>query len=508
MKNVFAVLFCCAISAAPARAQSAALFDDTKIPSIFLEIHPDSLDFMVQEIVHTRYMKARFVFDDGQKRDTVAEVGLRLRGNTSLGSQKKSFKVSFNEFQPGQKYQGVKKLNLNGSHNDPSCIREKLFYDVWNKAGMPVRRVNFAKLFINGDYFGLYTNAEEIDKTWLKKTFGDNDANLWKCTYPADLAYLGDSQQPYKDLMNNPFSRAYDLVTNEAADNYWRLVQMISFLGFPTNAAYPVEISSILNVDGVLKAYAIDVATGNWDDYFYNKNNYFLYDDSLSGRFQFITYDTDNTYGIDWLGKDWTTRDALAWHKSSEARPLATKLLAVPAFKQKFVFYLDSISRFITAPDSIFPRIDQLHNLVTNAAVADQYRTLDYGYTVGDFHNSFTQTIDGHSPYGVKPFFTERGKNTKSQIAGILAASFLHENAGGVLHFYPNPTDGKAVLEGLSAKNGSAQVKVFNSTGVEMGVFLISSSGGLDVSRLPDGLYFVLMEKDGRGHWGKLIKSR
>lgn len=505
MKKLLAALFCCANFVVS--AQSTALFDDTIVPSVFVEINQDSLDLMISEIVHTRYMKARFVFDDGVKKDTVAEVGLRLRGNTSLNSQKKSFKISFNEFNDDQKYQKVKKLNLLGSHNDPSCIREKLFYDIWNKADMPQRRVNFVKLFINGEYRGLYTNAEEIDKTWLKKTFGDNDANLWKCTFPADLDFISENQQDYKDIYNNPFSRAYDLVTNETEDNYSRLVELIQYLQLPNNAALAGYVSSILNVDGVLKAYAIDIATGNWDDYFYNKNNYYLYDDSLSGKFHFITYDTDNTSGIDWLGQDWTTRNALAWHRTSQPRPLITKLLAVPAFKQKFVVYLDSVTRFITRPDSLFPRIDYLRNLVTDAAIADDYRTLDYGYTVPDFFNSFTQTIDGHSPYGVKPFYEKRFQSTLDQIAPLLDAGDFFENKAETLLFYPNPTNGKSVLENFTQKLDVAQPRLFNSIGREMTSFTFSKKGELDISALQGGLYFVLFENGGHPFWGKLVKA-
>ncbi|MBK6347143.1 MAG: hypothetical protein IPF68_14665 [Bacteroidales bacterium] len=41
--------------------------------------------------------------------DTIHETGFRLRGNTSRYSAKKSFKISFNTWVPGQKYHGVEK---------------------------------------------------------------------------------------------------------------------------------------------------------------------------------------------------------------------------------------------------------------------------------------------------------------------------------------------------------------------------------------------------------------
>ncbi len=479
-------------------SQSVALYDDTKVASIYLELPPDSLSYLINSVVHDRYLDARFIFDDGQFRDTVEVVGLRLRGNTSLGAQKKSFKISFNEFVAGRKYQGVKKLNLRGQHNDPTMVREKLFYEVWEKAGMPERRAAFVRLYINQEYRGLYTNIEEIDKTWLGSVYDDDEGNLYKCTWPADLVYLGPDQELYKAIFNNPEERAYDLKTNETADDYARLVALITALDQPVNANFPSQIGQILNVESVLKSFAIDVATGNWDDYFYNKNNYYLYDNPSTGKFEFVTFDTDNTFGVDWLGKDWAKRNCLAWLASNQPRPLASKLLAVPAFKTQFVHYLDSLTRFITFPDSIFPRIDVLESLVTTPALNDLYRTLDYGYTFADFQNGFDQTIDGHTPYGIKPFLNIRYDSIRSQIAGLVSGTKASgiENIG--FEVYPNPsTDWLFVKPPPSLYSEKIIASIFGITGQNMGTYQWEGSESvhsISISELPIGVYVLLLQ--------------
>lgn len=420
-------------------AQSQTLFKEDQVAAIYLELPADSLSYMLGNFVHTRYLSARFIFDDGVLRDTLEEVGLRLRGNTSLGAQKKSFKISFNEFLPGREYQGVRKLNLRGQHNDPTMVREKLFYEVWKNAGMPERRAAFVKLFINQEYRGLYTNVEELDKIWLGKVYGPDEGNFYKCTWPADLVYLGADQQVYKDILNNPEERAYDLKTNESEDDYSGLVALMAALNQPVDANFPNQIRQVLNVERVLKSFAIDVATGNWDDYFYNKNNYFLYDHPTTGQFEFVTYDTDNTFGVDWLGKNWATRNCLSWLPSGQARPLATKLLQVPEFKTTYIRYLDTLTRFITHPDTLFPRIDAMRYLITPAASADTYRSLDYGYTFADFYDGFEQTIDGHTPYGIKPFLGLRYDSIRTQIQGLLSSSKETHNPLQAWKVFPNP---------------------------------------------------------------------
>jgi len=83
-------------------------------------------------------------------------VGVRLKGNSSYNhpGNKKSFKIDFNEFVSGQNYDGLKKLNFSNGFKDPSCMREKIFFDVCRDAGVPAPRANFANVTMNGTTWG------------------------------------------------------------------------------------------------------------------------------------------------------------------------------------------------------------------------------------------------------------------------------------------------------------------------------------------------------------------
>lgn len=468
------------------RAQDT-LFDQSKVNSIHIIIHPDSLEAIMQDVFSNHYYKTVFVYDYESGADTVYDAGFRLRGNTSRLSQKKSFKISFNEFAQGRRYMGVKKLNLNGQHNDPTMIREKLFYDIWNKAGMPPRRTSFVRVYINGLYRGLYTNLEEYDKDWLNRVYHENDGNLYKCTYPASLVYFGPDQQTYKDIYNNyeTGDRAYDLKTNESADDYSDLVALITLLDQEADTSFARMIKEKIDVAGVLKAYAIDIATGNWDDYAYLKNNYFLYDRSQSGCFSFVTFDTDNTFGIDWFGIDWATRNCKSWYNDTEARPLITKLLQVPAFDEMFRMCLDTIVNNYTYPDSIFPHIDTLQNLIEDAALEDTYRTLDYGYTVDDFYDGFSKAVDDHSPYGIKPFLEKRYETVKEQ----LHPSSNPENGHLSFFVYPNPATDKIRL--TTEKPGSCYLTIIDCWGNAVMSTMSQPGADINISGLARGIYIL-----------------
>jgi hypothetical protein len=488
-------------------SQSNALFDDSRVSSIFITISPDSLAVIYDSVLSDHYYMARFVFDDNEKRDTLENIGFRLRGNTSRYSKKKSFKISFNEYVSGRKYQGVKKINLNGEHNDPTMIREKLFYDIWKKAGMVERRTSFVKVFINGTYYGLYTNLEEMEKEWLTRVYSKTGGNLFKCTYPADLVYHGPNQQTYKDLENSTSTggRVYELQTNKSADDYARLVQLAAVLNQQPVGTFSQDISEILNVDHFLKALALDVATGNWDNYSYNKNNFYLYDNPFDSTYDFITYDPDNTFGVDWFGIDWGTRDCLNWINNTMPLPLAQKVLAIPEFFNKYKLYLDTIANTVINPDSIFSHIDAIKQLIQQAAIADTYRTLDYGYTVSDFNNAFTQSTGDHVTYGLKPFLTARKKAILKQLnpEGI---NFIGKSIQEITLF-PNPaTDNiTLVFPDHWSKTGSATV--FNLYGDKLMTFdLAKCPEILSITLLPAGLYLIRVNASGMVYQARFIK--
>ncbi len=394
--------------------QTDPLFDQQHIASVKIFVSEDTVAWLYENVTSDRYFRATLVYENESISDTVKNVGFRLRGNTSRYSRKKSFKLSFNTFQTGRRYRGVKKLNLNGQHNDPTMVREKLYYNVWNKLGLPNRRTSFVKVYINSAYYGFYTSLEEMDNDWLSRVYGINIGNLYKCVYPADLTYLGSNQQTYKNLTNGTASggRVYDLKTNQETDDYSGFVKFVKNINEATGNNAEQKIKEVLNLDLFIKVLALDVATGHWDNYGYNKNNFYLHHNPFTDKFDFISYDTDNTFGVDWVNIDWAQRSVVNWIHPTGPRPLASRVLAAPDFQFRYFKYLDSISRYVLHPFYISSSIDSMQAFVRQAAINDTYRSLDYGYTLQDFDRGFTNTVDAHTPYGIKPFLAQRASNT------------------------------------------------------------------------------------------------
>ena len=414
------------------------IFRDDVIPRIDITLPADSLAEILnpQNRLSDYHYHARFVFDNGSIRDTVEDIGFRLRGNTSRSSQKKSFKVSFNTYEKGRKYYGLEKMNLNGEHNDPTISRSKLCWELCRQAGIPASRANHVELYINGNYFGLYIHVEHIDEQFVKRRFGNNHGNLYKCLWPADLTYKGADPNLYKE--SNGSRRTYELRTNVAADDYSDLAHFIDILNNTPTNDLACELEKVFDVNSYLKAMAMDILTANWDGPIFNKNNFYLYHNPLTDRFIYIPYDLDNTYGIDWFRIDWGNRDIYQWASDNEPRPIYERILQVPMYRDRFSYFIHSFVTELVDPAGFFPYIDSIKTQITPSAAQDNYRTRDYGFSLMDFQQAFDQPLSqNHLPYGIKDYLTARRGSILQQVqaADMTPVIFVHEQrylAGGM----------------------------------------------------------------------------
>lgn len=450
------------------------VFPENEVPRVDIYISQGALDSVYNpELAWSDFEhKARFIYTSALVTDTLENVGFRLRGNTSRVSQKKSFKLSFNGFVPGRKFYGLEKLNLNGEHNDPCIMRAKLAWDLFRDFGCVAARSGHVAFYINNVYYGLYINVEHIDEQFVKSRFGNNNGNLYKCLYPADLVYIGSNPNDYK--LTTDGRRVYDLKTNNMEDNYTDLAYFIGILNQTPLASLPEQLEPVFNVNGFLKVLAVDVLTANWDGYAYNKNNFYLYHNTLSNQFEYIPYDVDNTFGIDWFNIDWGTRNIYNW-AANESRPLVKRLLQVPEYKERFSFYLNQLLNSFFTTNVLNSKIDFFKNQIYSFAQNDNFRTLDYEWDINEFNQSFTQPLGDHVKYGLKPFISARRSSAWMQmslvnihpIIEIFPVSALYSNQP--MQFQARVTDESSQLTislFYQVNNGAWQTKTMFDNGL------------------------------------------
>lgn len=394
------------------------VYDDSEVAIINITIDPSKLEWIYEHINSDSEHVATVHFKNKWIDETVDSIGFRLRGNTSRDAQKKSFKISFNSFIRGNDFYDVEKLNLNGEHNDPSITRAKFCWDLFKTAGMTSSRAAYAAIYINDEYYGLYISVEHIDENFLAKNYYDASGNLWKCLYPADLNYRGPDPNDYYPWFAP--GRPYDLKTNVEAYDFSKLAEFITILNNTSDDLFAKELEKILFVSEVIKGLAIDVLVGSWDNYWALMNNYYIYFEPKYEKFHWIPYDYDNTLGVDWFGVDWTTANPYYFPKVNDGyRPLAERMMDNNQYRNLYTHFLEFIGNNVfdrSYSDYYF--IYKNKSKINTFAEDDWYRRLDYGFTIDDFHNSFS--AEGyeklHVKRGLREFIDLRIESVNSRL--------------------------------------------------------------------------------------------
>ena len=425
----------------------------------------------------------------------MADCGVKFKGNSSYNnpSQKKSFKLDFNEYVPGQDHDGLKKLNLNNCFKDPSFLREKLCLDFLVTHNLPAPRCSYANVYLNGTLWGLYTVVEEADKNFLDRWFGDNDGNLFKGDPTGDLKWMGATPSLYYPK--------YELKTNETQNDWTDLVSLINTINNAPSGTYQNDLDTFLNTGNYIKTWAVHNLFANLDSYLGSGHNYYLYHDSLMNQFQFISWDVNEAFGNFNMGMNVSQIEGLSVEyisSPSSNRPLHQKMLANTQYKQMLY---DEVCNFVHFDFSIWnmeSTIDSLVNILRPHVYADNNKF----YTNQNFEDNIDNTVNVGGPGGgdvpgIKSFIINRRAALMSSLSANGCTVGLNENAPELsLRVFPNPFNNSFTIQGIPA-NSTALVEIYNSLGAliysrELG----SGEVMIDFPHSAQGIYHLKVKND------------
>lgn len=472
--------------------ESNLIFPQEELTTFRIEMNQNSLDSLLNGDLYyasNHTFRASIQYEATGINSTLSHVGIRLRGNTSLTAPKKSFKLDLNAFIPGQMLMGLEKLNLNANQNDPSICRAALSWDIIKRMELPASRTSFTQLYINDTYMGVYVATEHIDEEFIKHNYKKDYGNLYKCLWPAPLKFIGEDPNLYKFESNG--RRAYDLKTNKLVDDYSDLAHFISVLNNTSNEAFVCEIEQVFNVADYLKILALDVLTGNWDGYAGNKNNYYLYFNPQTQLFDYIPYDLDNTWGIDWLDENWETESPYNWASNTnfgeENRPLYDRILAVNEYKNLYTYYINDILNNWFNEEFVMTYLSARQSLLTEAISQDDFYPLGFGFSDEDFQTSLFEAWGSHVEYGLIEWVETRSESILSQLNNQMQVLVLHQLS-----------DNAPVLDTLKI-----QAEVYASDDFQVSALIDLGNGLQSFSMFDDGLNGDGQESDGL--WGVKI---
>jgi len=401
------------------------LFDDAKVNRYELRFYTpnwaDSLTYY--KSVDEQYLPAQFVFH-GAAGDSIVldSIGVRYKGNSSYSfaqnSPKKPFKFRFDKYRKNQRFFGVERLNFSNGAKDPSLMREKIAYDIIRRY-MPAPRACYATIAVAGELIGLYTQVEQVDEMFLDRHFGNDDGNLYKSGDDgAALLYKGQNQSSYES--------DYELKTNESDNDWSGFIMMLDKLNNAPASGFAETAGRCLNLDNCMRYCAFNMVLSNFDSYTGSGRNYYLYDDSVSGRFALIPWDLNLSFGA--YANTWnvTTADAVNIPNLSQ-RPLARRLLQNDSLRQVYLGYIQDMMEGAAGYDSIAAMADRIKALIAPFVRADSNSL--HGYA--DFlTNIESDVILKEGPLqtvipGIKSFAQKRYANLRTQLSGYGTASAL-----------------------------------------------------------------------------------
>ncbi|MDG2399257.1 MAG: CotH kinase family protein [Akkermansiaceae bacterium] len=327
-------------------------------------------------------------------------VYCRIRGGSSAGLSKKSYKFDFNtghHFGTVEKLGGVRaeEFNLNTTWTDKTYVRQPLSYEVYDLAGSPGSECFLMRVEQNGQFFSVAAYTEQVDKRLLRRERRlDDDGALYKMFNPGTSGTSGVEKK------NRRFESNADLS---------------AFVSGMNSSGARLENFIFDNIDlpRQLNYLAATVLTQNNDNM---SKNYYLYRDTEgSGEWTQLPWDTDLTWGSHYMTNDnishdgiWATADYVLGGRNanspiSPSHPfvgvrelqgnrswnrLIDKLLENDRVKNMFRRRLQTLVDEILMDKVVDDRLEAMGIMLKNDAVLDRAKWGQFGQS-----QSLTQAL-------------------------------------------------------------------------------------------------------------------
>ena len=390
------------------------LFAPDNFLEVKIQINPllwDRLRYQYRDITKERkpgeafksnyaYLPARVFIND----EDLGEVGLRKKGLIgSSSTQRPSLKIKFNHSKKGRKYHGLERLTLNNNIQDPSLVKQYLSYKLFRKAGLPAPRCNFARVYVNGQYLGVYTNVESIRKQFLKRAFNDSDGDLYE-------GMIND----FREGMYETFE-----IKDGAGKKMKSIVRAVKALSKEGDDQLN-ELGQAIDIDQFINFWVLEIITGHWDGYNGNLNNFFVYSSSEDKRLRFIPWGTDGTWSMfnPFIGAK-TARMTNA--SSLLARTIYLHPETRKTYRTALTYHLEKTWN----EEEILSDIKEIHTMVESHVIGSTKGLKEAARTIREYIRTNRNTLESELA-GPEPQWTIPLKRSEPvQIAGDLKANFL-----------------------------------------------------------------------------------
>ncbi len=274
----------------------AELYDATVLRTLFIDFDADRLgvDSWEKELAAFKPTDVEVPATLTVDGKAYPDVGVSFRGASSFfkipEGLKRSLNLSMDFINKDQRLYGYKSLNLLNCNGDPSMMSSILYSNLISQK-IPAPKVNYVKVVINGESWGVYVSSQQFNKTFTKENFGSKKGARWKVhgspMGDGGLRYLGEDIEDYRSRFE---------IKSADKESSWRdLINLCKVLNNTSSDQLEEALEPILNIDGVLWFLAVDVATSNSDGYWTRASDYNIYQNA-DGQFQILPHDMNEAF--------------------------------------------------------------------------------------------------------------------------------------------------------------------------------------------------------------------
>ncbi|MBQ7942786.1 MAG: CotH kinase family protein [Lachnospiraceae bacterium] len=292
-------------------------FLEDSIQTVSIEIDENNLNYLLQNATAApSVMTTSVTIGDV----TLGYCGLKTKGNYTLehsytdnyGSDRFSFTINFGkyvkkaDYGQTQNFFGANKISFNNFFFDKSMMKEFFSLKLMDEMGLPTPQYGLAKLYINGEYYGVYAMIEAFDESILEQYYqvDDDDLSSYLCKPSGtNLIYeeLLEDDAPLWAYDEETYADVEDMLPT-VMDWVRKLNCLSAGTDFEGNEidvnseSYLELLNQIMDVDSAVRYFATHSWLCQMDDMFVNKQNYGLYIDE-DGKCLLMPWDYDLSFG-------------------------------------------------------------------------------------------------------------------------------------------------------------------------------------------------------------------
>ena len=301
-------------------------------------------------------------------------VGVRYKGSSSSRpnqKHKRGYLIKVSEFDKNTRFLKLRRIALDNGVQFGSLFSEPIVTDILRDLKVPSSRYNYAKLFVNGGYKGIYGNVERIDESFIERHFGSSRGPLFKVHMPgpgANFSYVGDEVAQYK--------KGFEPKNKDAEKSFNELIALIREIDKGDESKYEEILNRNLILDHFLKTTAVMLFAGCFDQLTgWNPHNYYIYRSPKTDRWSYIPWDLDVGFADRAFGRIPVID---GWHAAwpipgGPPKPILENIVTNPNLLKEYRETASSLLEKYFKPEKLHQRFNTLYSLIKDDLQRDPF---------------------------------------------------------------------------------------------------------------------------------------